>query len=80
MVESKHKQQQVYLFFHPFLRYFSHLSKDRFNTATPTLYPEHTSACRLYAHKSSGGYEEGGLHFGLTVAYCLKALCLTGRP
>ncbi len=80
-MESKHKQQHAvceYLFFiipflsSPlFLHYFSHLSEDRFNTATPTLNPEHTSACQVYAHKSSGSKEEGGLHFGLTVVYSL---------
>lgn len=63
-----------------FLLDFYHLSKDRFNAATPTLHPEHTSACQLYAHKSPGSQEGGRFTFGLTVAPCLKAFCLSGRP
>lgn len=57
IVESKTAAYCMVVFvFRPpfFFHYFSHLSRDWFNTATPTLNPEHTSACQLYAHKSSG--------------------------
>lgn len=77
--ELQQRPERWYLFFIPFFHGFSRLSKDRFNTATPTLYPEHTSECQLYAHKSSGSSEEEGLHFGATVSDSSKAFCLTGR-
>lgn len=66
--------------FRLFAVFLPHLTKDRFNRATPTLNLKHTSACQLYAHKSSGSQDEGGLHIGITVVYTLKAFCLTGRP
>lgn len=76
-MECKQKQQQTALCHFsvlcPFFGAFSlrTLSKNTFNTVTPTLNPEHTLTRQLYAHKSSGSSGGGGRAYTLSVAFTL---------
>lgn len=70
----KHKKLQDGFWGLSLRSFLCHFSRDRFQTASPTLYPICASACQLYPCKSSLSREREGVHSGTGCNISFEAL------